>query len=113
MAMNHKKISHIIGGLLLYGAGVIFFLTTSPENLPIALLVVPFLYMFVTTYLTTRFLVGQFLVKTPGRANILAGLTAVGVTLLLLLSSLHQLTIRDILLVFGIAVIFIWYLRKT
>ncbi len=109
--MNKKTVKTIAFGVALYAVGIIFFLTSSPNNLPLPVLVAPFLYIFICGYLTLAFIFAK-LMHNSSKSKVLAAIIAAGLTLLLLLSSLHQLTARDILIALGIAVILVWYMHK-
>jgi hypothetical protein len=102
---------HLIIGLLLYGVGVFFFAVTNPKDLPVPMLIIPFVYIFGCLYFTS-FFIAKHISRLAAQASLLASVIAVPITLLLLLSSLHQLSARDIVLSVSIAVILIWYLYK-
>ncbi len=107
-----KKYLHIlIYGLILFVPGLVFFASTSPDELPVALYVLPFIYIFACVYLTTRFL----MLKLGGGQryiHLLPNIIAILVTLILLLGSLQQLSGRDVFLILAIGGLFAWYLRK-
>jgi hypothetical protein len=110
--MFKTKWHYLLTVLGLYGFGTIFLITTSPDNLPVALLIAPFIYIFICLYLTTLLIVG-FLGSWIRHSRIAAGIVAIVGTLLLLLSSLHQLTARDVILSMSVTLIVMWYLQKS
>lgn len=108
MLKNYSK--PIIYALLLFLPGVIFFAMTNPKELPVAFYIVPFVYIYLCGYVVTRFLLiklgsHRYLHLIP---NVIAGL----ITLILLLGSLQQLSLRDIILLICIGVLLGWYLFK-
>lgn len=99
---------------LLIIPGIIFFATTSPEKLPVGLYIIPFVYLFIVSYLATRFLLNRIGGRRENTSAIrlVPYLVAVLVTLVLLLGSLQQLAGRDIILIVVIGSTLIWYLRR-
>lgn len=112
MAIASKNIIKTLSlVVLLYLPGILFFAMTSPERLPVGLYILPFLYIFVCAYVTARFV----LVSLGGNSKytkLLSITIAALLTLLLLLGSLQQLSSRDVLLLLGIGIIFVWYIRR-
>ncbi len=109
--MLTKYVRILIYAAALYLPGLIFFASTSPQELPVGLYVLPFIYIFLCVYLTTRFVLIR-LTKQQMYAKLLPNVIATLVTLLLLLGSLQQLSVRDIFLVVAIGGLLVWYLRK-
>lgn len=116
----YKNISQGGKVLLVYAVGIIYLLTTDPQKLPSFLLILPFLILFVAIYLTIvelfRLLrrdenqkVVGFSVSKPRR---IAALIAALPTLLLILQSIGQLTVRDTLTTLAIFVIGYFYLVR-
>ena len=100
--------------ILLYAAIPALLLLTSPDNLPLPLLVLPFLLLFIALYMTSQLITGKFFshLKTGVRRGLAISLAALP-TLLLVLQSVGQLTIRDSLITVGLVVILIVYFKKT
>jgi len=107
--MQHKW-KQIVGLVALYAVGVLFLILTNPGKLPILFLLFPFVYFFGLLYLTARLIMG---VRYQGMANrVIVVLVAAVPVLLLTLASIHQLTIKDVLLCIIIVGILAWYLIK-
>lgn len=104
----------IIGLIVLYAFGPVFLASTNPETTPIVLLVVPFLWVFVVLFTTIWLLLGHSQMLSKGRRRLLlSGIAAVLPVLILVLNSIHQLTMGDILLVTAILGIISFYLSKA
>lgn len=95
---------------LLYGVGVIFFMTTNPSQLPLLLLIIPFAYIFVVLYLTILFIARLLGVR---RALPVAFIISIFGVLLLVLGSLHQLTMRDALISLALTSLLTWYISRS
>ena len=113
MAFNIKQVQKLIIIVLMWVSLPLFILLTNPENLPIPLLVVPFLLLYATLYMSARL---SLMYLTPnltmGRTRLIAMLIAGLPTLLLVLASIKQLTIRDTAIVVGLLVFLVFYLRR-
>jgi hypothetical protein len=94
----------------LYLAGIIFFMVTNPAELPLLLLVIPFAYIFITLYLSVVLIARLIGVK---RALAIAFIISVFGVLILVLGSLHQLTIRDTIISLALTVVLTWYVAKS
>lgn len=106
----HKRRKQIIVLAALYVLGMVFFMTTSPADLPLLLLVAPFIYIFVVLYLTVLFLCQILKVR---QAKVIAMIISVFGVLLFLLGSLHQLTLRDALISLALTVTLTWYITRV
>lgn len=100
--------------VLLFVSLPVFMLITNPESLPLPLLVIPFLLLFAALYLTVKLLLDRYFSNLYGRplkgvAFTLAGLPV----LLIILQSIGQLSIRDLLITLGLVLGLIFYFRKT
>ena len=105
-----KKIMTAVG---LYGGLFIFFMLTDPQKLSIGWLLLPFLWIFVALFWTFKSLIISIRRRRKSNKNntlaaILAGLP----TLILLLDSIDQLTVRDVLLIFILGVVGLFYVSK-
>lgn len=114
MILVIKQVQKLTGLLLIWVSLPTFLLLTNPEDLPLLLLVVPFLILAAVLYLTARL---GFSVLFGGlsekRLRLLALLIAVFPTLLLILASIDQLTVRDAAIVSGLLLALIFYLRRV
>lgn len=105
--MNKKpKISILILLLIL---GALFFMNTSPSEVPIYVLTLPFIYFFILVYVTVS--VVQDLFSRDIAAPIPLIVSALTL-LMLILGSLHQLGAKDITLSLVLMVLLGWYIHK-
>jgi hypothetical protein len=96
--------------MLCYFAGLVFFAVSSPDRLPIGLLIFPFIYVFFIVYLTVDTL---SVVMGRRHSKFVPLLIAVTTVLILILGSLRQLTARDIALSIVIVSLLSWYISKA
>ncbi len=104
---GHRKQLVIL--LLLYIGGLIFFMNTNPQELPLLLLVLPFLYLFVVFYLSILFVCRLLRVKSAVFVSLVIAVFGV---LLLVLGSLHQLTLRDVIISVALTCLLTWYVVR-
>lgn len=100
---------HVIGLLVAYVSGILFFATTNPNELPLIMLVVPFLYLFAVFYMTILLFCRLLAIKSAVLISVVISIFAV---LLLVLGSLHQLTIRDMVISLALTVLLSWYVMR-
>jgi hypothetical protein len=86
---------------------------TDPTKLPLPVLILPFFLGFAFIYLVTNRLVLSSMQINRKRAVIISGVAALVPTLLLMFQSVHQLTIRDVLVIVGLAVATAFYIVKA
>lgn len=98
--------------ILLYAFGPFFFALTDPGRLPIALLIVPFMWLFIALFVTT-WLVLKREGQAKRRRSIIATAAATLPVLLLVFQSIHQLSIKDVLLAVVLLVAITFYLSKA
>lgn len=89
----------------------IFLLNTSPRELPIALLMVPFLLLFIAVFFTAHVVVSRVRVAGPS-AYIFSVIIALIPVLALILKSISQLTPRDMLLMVLFMLLLLAYVTK-
>ena len=108
-----KQVQKLIILLVLWLSLPLFLLVTNPETLPLYVLPVPFLLLAFLLYKTTR-LALNLAAKgmDDGRARLIALITAILPTLLLILASIRQLTIRDTAIVVALLVILTFYMKR-
>jgi len=105
---NHRK--HLIILLGLYLVGFVFFMNTDPQELPLLLLILPFLYLFAVFYLTILYVCRLLRVKSAVFVSLVISVFGV---LLMVLGSLHQLTPRDVIISIALTSILTWYIVRT
>lgn len=106
---KYKKQLITIAGL--YIIGVLFLVFTNPQNLPLPLLILPFVYAFVTLFLSIRLIV-QVFTDSKSLGNSVGMTITIFVILTLVLASIRQLSARDLLISLAITVLLSWYLVK-
>ncbi len=98
---------------LLYVSGPVFFLLTDPHNLPLPLLVLPFLWLFTVIFVTAHKILGLRKDISGRKLVIVAGVIATIPVLLALFQSIHQLSLKDVLISTGIVLFAAWYLMRA
>lgn len=107
-------LTKIIALLALYAVGPIFMSVTNPQTVPLVLLIVPFLWAFLALFVTSWLVLGRVGILSHGRRRLLlSGIGATLPVLLLVLNSIHQLTMRDFLIVITILTIITIYLSRA
>lgn len=96
---------------------LLFLSTTDPYNLPLVTLLAPYALVFLIVYFSSFYiLINTVFIKTKQastqKARILAGVLAAIIILFLILQSLGQLTIRDLLLAITLIGVLIFYVRR-
>lgn len=116
MTSRPKHKQYIRLSLSVIGFGI-FLSLTNPDNLPIGLLTLPFVWLFINIYLLFLLifdlLVERYKTLSRLKRHELGILGASLPTLLLLLKSIDQLTIRDSLILIGIYVLLIFYISRV
>lgn len=98
----------------LYAFGPAFLTLTNPESIPIALVTVPFIWAFVTIFVTVWLLLRRSKLLSKGRRRLLlAGVTAALPVLVMVLRSIRQLTVGDVLLVIALLILVSFYVSKA
>ena len=112
--MQNKSLKFPVKIALVYLAIPVFMMATNPDSLPLPLLTIPFLLVFVALYLTVGRLLRRYFYNLrdkplKGVAVALAGLPV----LLIILQSVGQLSIRDLLIIVGLILGLVFYFRKA
>jgi hypothetical protein len=99
--------------LAVYGILLIFLVTTNPQRLPLPLLILPFGLIFGSLFLP----IWLFLYSTSGpnkrrKKTILAVGVATLPTLTLVLASIDQLTVRDVILLGALGLGILFYVSR-
>jgi hypothetical protein len=117
MKTGAKKLLNRTLLVLLYLSLPILLLSTNPQHLPIAFLVLPYLLLFLIIYVTTQLIIGKRFGNSRVASNtkrvIISGLFATIPVILVLLASIRQFTVWDILLSIAIMFFIAWYLIKV
>lgn len=108
-----KQVQKLSILLLLWVSLPTFLLLTNPETLPLPLLILPFVLLFVALYKTAQAVLSMlFKGLSRRRVRLMSGIIALLPTLLLILASIQQLTIRDIAIVVGLIILLTFYMRR-
>lgn len=101
---------------VLYGGLVIFLFTTDPTKLPLALLLLPIVWLFLCLFVAGYYLLPKLFIGSTtfsrSRSRVLAFLIAILPSMLLLLKSIDQLTVRDGLLLFALILFAVFYASR-
>lgn len=109
--MSHQK-KRLISFVLLIIFSFIFFSVVDPGQLPVAAILLPFLLIFCILYLGVRLILSNFFRLSAASERTISFALSTLPVLLLVIQSITQLTIRDVLITIGILVIIIWYTIK-
>lgn len=110
MKIANKKLTSISVLTVLL---VFLLLSTSPDSLPLPLVITPFILIFAILYLFTRLLLDGYAPNLGTRAKRgLSLIIAALPVLLLILQSISQLTARDLLITLGLILLLLFYFRK-
>src|ERR1700689_5356688 len=112
-----KSIIRVIALLFLYLSLPLFLFFTNPQSLPLPLLIVPIILLFIIIYVTIYFFILKKLLKnrkiSKTRLFIVTAIIALVPVLLIVLASIKQFTLRDIILSTAIVIFISWYLLKV
>lgn len=95
--------------LLMYLLVGLFFLAFNPNNLPLVVFLVPFILLFALFYMTGRLVLRTFFSLRPSQERIVLLVTSAMPVVMLVIQSITQLTVRDVILCLAITVIIVWY----
>jgi hypothetical protein len=115
--LNSRKVLKILLLVCLYLSLPLFLLFSNPQNLPLPLVITPvallFLIVYVSVYLifSRKFNKSKRISKT--RLFIMSAIVAIIPVLLIVLASIQQFTLRDIILSAVIVIFVSWYLLKV
>jgi hypothetical protein len=113
---KHSTINTLLF-IALYASLPLFLFFTNPQNLPLPLLIVPIVLLFLIFYVTIYYLIlkgfnkSRIISKT--RLFIITAIVAMVPVLLIVLASIRQFTLRDIILSTVIVICISWYLLKV
>lgn len=99
---------------VLYLSGPLFLMLTDPTKLPLPLLVLPFMWLFAALFTSSLWILRQRFGRLPRRrAVISAGIISTLPVMLLVFQSIHQLSIKDVLLTIGFILVASFYLQRA
>ncbi|MEO5627307.1 MAG: hypothetical protein ABIQ89_00230 [Candidatus Saccharimonadales bacterium] len=112
--MKFPKLRPLIRVSLVYLGLFLWLSLTDPRKLPIVLLIVPFGLLFTALFMTVSLLIKRFF---PGVTQVKRRITSACVaglpSFLLLLSSVNQLTWRDVALVAFLSIFLLFYASRA
>lgn len=118
--MKHKlvKLAAILGS---WACTVLLLLFTSPANLPSAVLIAPFILLYISIFVTVKELMhllrggdqNKIVGMKASRPRLIAALIAGFPVLLLILQSIGQLSTWDILTVVALFIVAYFYIVKS
>lgn len=112
-ANTKQKLSKYMAIAGLYVSGPLFFALTNPENLPLPLLVLPFMWLFAVLFLSSWFILSRRKFIRKKQVVLVSGVVACIPVLLAVFQSIHQLSIRDVLLSVGLVVLAALYMLRA
>lgn len=107
--INNKRLAVLLSSYLL---AILYFSAVNPENLSVLFILIPFIIIFGLLYITISLLLDLFLIIPKKQKHIITLVSSLMPTLLLIIQSITQLTIRDIILSLMIMIIIVWYSMK-
>lgn len=111
LAFQKARLVIVLGSVVLFGP--IFFAVTDPERLPIALLIIPFIWLFGVLFWIIRAVLSTKTAANKRQSGYIASLVASLPVLLLLFQSIHQLAFRDVVLSVGIVALAAIYMFRA
>lgn len=101
-------------GLLVigYAGAVMFFLTVNPDKLSLLYILIPFIMIFGLLFASVNIFLGNFFNISNANRRLISFVVSVIPVFLLIVQSISQLTVRDVLISVAVALIIIWYSLK-
>ncbi len=116
-ALGFKKFTKILLITGLYLSLPLFIFFTNPDSLPIPFLILPVVLLFLIIFASVYFLITKKISRSKRisktRIYIISGVVALIPVLIIVLASINQFTLRDIMLSSVIVVCISWYLLKV
>lgn len=110
MTKLHKRITSLFIAYILVG---IFFIFINPEKMKLVYIFLPFLLIFGLLYWSIDTFILVFFSLVQSQRRIVSLVLSVMPVVLLVIQSITQLTIRDVVLCMVITVIIIWYISRS
>ncbi len=109
--VNQTKKPLLLLGLFM--AGPLFMAFTNPESLPLPLLVLPFMWLFSCLFITVWLVLSKKPTIQRKQIAIVSGLVATIPVLLIVFQSIHLLSIRDVVISVGLALLASGYVLRA
>jgi len=114
ISFKQDRLNKLFQGFVLVATLMSMLLYTDPNNIPLPLLVVPFLLIGLIVHGVTKLIIDRLALKSKSFAVRLLPISlAFMIVSMLLLRSLHQLTLKDSVLVCGFTVAFWLYVWRA
>lgn len=114
VATTKIKKRKIVRLLVIYAAGILFLALTDPSRMPVQYLVIPFLWLFVAIFLTVETIVERYIpALTTRRKVVIAGICAALPVLLVVFSSIHQLSVKDLFITVALVICASFYMLRA
>lgn len=97
----------------MYLAVGLFFVFFNPNNLPLVLFLAPFILIFVLLYQSVKLTLRTFFTLQPKQERVVILVLSIMPVVMLVIQSITQLTLRDVVLCLAITVILVWYGLKV
>lgn len=114
LRIQKRALVKIILLVLFYISGPLFLAMTDPRTLLLPLVLVPFAWLFAAIYIAVN---GALEWRAPDLAKkrriVIAGVSASLPVLLVVFESIHQLSIRDVLIVCALVIVTSFYLLRA
>lgn len=109
-----KTKTHSIAMVFSYLILIVILLTTNPDNMPLPVITIPFIVIFLCLFLTAD-LIARYIfsnLKPKSRTKI-SMVLAVFPVLLIILQSINQLTVKDLIITVGLFLLLVFYFKKV
>jgi hypothetical protein len=109
-----SKFKRLIRVILVWAALFAWLALTDPQKLPIVLLIVPFGLLFAAIFLAFSLLIRRFIPKmSRAKRRLIAACVSGLPTFILILSSVNQLTWRDVALIAFLSIFLLFYASRA
>lgn len=114
MRTKKQKMAKIAALAVFYSSGPLFLALTDPQQLPLPIILLPFVWLFLAIFVGVNGLVKMRVSGlVPKRRIVVAGVCATLPVLLVVFESIHQLTIKDVLIVFALVATMSFYVLRA
>lgn len=108
--MSTQKQKLVIYSLFII-AGISYVLTVNPHSAPLVLLFTPFIWLFLLFYTLINHAI-YFYDAEAVRGKITSLVVSSIITIVIILQTLHQLSVKDLAIAIGFGLLMSWYVRK-
>lgn len=116
MRIKNRPVVQLLVLALFYLLFTIFLFNTNPQNLPVGILIIPFVVLYILLFSTIKIVLGILSViigpRLYKKRNSIAFIVSFFATLLLVLKSINQLSLSDVLVIGALLSGLIFYASK-